>query len=150
MFNAGLTYKITSWANVAARARLDKSYINFERKLYASSNEIFAKPNGAYEYANYNDHQFYSDIIGTINKQFFDDWSLMLNLGGSYSDFDAIERGYGGNLQLVPNLFAIQNITPSEGKITEKYGDARRRNVAVFGNAEIGFKRCAYLTLSGL
>ena len=149
MFNAGLSYKITSWANVAARARLDKSYINFERKLYASSNEIFAKPNGAYEYANYNDHQFYSDVIGTINKQFFDDWSLMLNLGGSYSDFDAIERGYGGNLQLVPNLFAIQNITPSEGKITERYGDARRRNVAVFGNAEIGFKRCAYLTLSG-
>ena len=87
MFNAGLSYKITSWANVAARARLDKSYINFERKLYASSNEIFAKPNGAYEYANYNDYQFYTDVIGTINKQFFDDWSLMLNLGSAYSRF---------------------------------------------------------------
>ena len=148
MFNAGLTYKITSWANVATRARLDKSYINFERKLYASSNEIFAKPNGAYEYANYNDYQFYTDVIGTINKQFFDDWSLMLNLGSAYSDFDAIERGYGGNLKL-SNLFAIQNIIPSDGKVSEKYGDARHRNVAVFGNAEIGFKRCVYLTLSG-
>ena len=63
-------------------------------------------------------------------------------------DFDAIERGYGGNLKL-SNLFAIQNIIPSDGKVSEKYGDARHRNVAVFGNAEIGFKRCVYLTLSG-
>lgn len=149
MFNTGVSYKINSWANVAARARMDKSYVNFERKLYASSNEKFAKPKGAYKYSNYSDHQFYSDIIANMNKTFYEDWNVVLNVGGSFSDFSAIERGYEGNLQLVPNLFSIQNITPSEGKISEGFGDSRRRNVAVFGNAEIGYKRFAYLTLSG-
>ena len=148
MFSAGATYKVTPWANVAARARLDKSYINFERKLYASTNNIFAKPNGVYDYTNYRDHQFYTDVIGTINKQLFDDWTLALNVGSSYSDYEAIERGYGGNLK-ISNLFAIQNVIPSDGKITEEHGGSRHRNVAIFGNAEIGFKRCAYLTLSG-
>lgn len=32
MFNVGLTYKIFDWLNVAARYRMDDSYIDFERK----------------------------------------------------------------------------------------------------------------------
>ena len=34
MFNVGLTYKITDWINLAARYRMDDTYVKFERKIY--------------------------------------------------------------------------------------------------------------------
>ena len=43
MFNVGLTYKIFNWLNVAARYRMDDSYIDFERKIYASSYDVFTE-----------------------------------------------------------------------------------------------------------
>ena len=33
MFNFGLTYKIAPWINVAARYRLDDSFVKFQRKI---------------------------------------------------------------------------------------------------------------------
>lgn len=148
MLNAGLTYMIFDWLNVAARVRYDKSFVTNERKFYASTYEVFAKPKGFYEYSNYNDHQTYSDFIVNINKH-ISNWSIAANIGLSYSDFASITRGYGGNLSLVPNLFAIQNISPSAGEITELGGDSKVRNFALFGSVELGWKSMLYLTLTG-
>lgn len=33
MFNVGATFKITDWMNIAARYRMDNSYVDFERKI---------------------------------------------------------------------------------------------------------------------
>ncbi|MDO5104346.1 SusC/RagA family TonB-linked outer membrane protein [Capnocytophaga sp.] len=148
VFNAGLTYKIADWFNIAARVRTDRSYIGFERKLYASSDEKFAKSKGRYDYSEFKDYQLYSDVIATINRR-FDEFGYSINAGGSFSDYEAVERGYGGNLLLVPNLFSIQNINPSEGKISEDKGDAAKRNVAVFANLEFGYKNMLFLTFTG-
>ncbi|WP_264847039.1 SusC/RagA family TonB-linked outer membrane protein [Capnocytophaga catalasegens] len=148
VFNAGLTYKIADWFNIATRVRTDQSYIGFERKLYASSDEKFAKSKGRYDYSEFKDYQLYSDIIATINHR-FDDFGYTINAGGSFSDYEAVERGYGGNLLLVPNLFSIQNVNPSEGKVFEDKGDAARRNVAVLANLEFGYKNMLFLTFTG-
>ena len=43
MFNVGLTYKITDWINLAARYRMDDTYVKFERKIYASSDQVLQK-----------------------------------------------------------------------------------------------------------
>lgn len=148
MFNTGLTYKILEGLSLAGRVRMDKSFLHNQMKLYASSDEKFAKDKGRYDYSDYKDYQLYSDVIATFNRSIAD-FSLAMNAGGSFSDFEAIERGYAGNLQLVPNLFAIQNIASAEGRIVETLGDSRKRNLAVFGNVEVGYKGMAYLTLSG-
>ncbi len=148
MFNAGLTYNIFDWLNVAGRIRFDKTFITSERKIYASSFNYFAKEKGAYDYFDYKDHQTYIDAIANINKT-FGKFSLAANVGYSYSDYASLTRGYGGNLVLVPNKFSLNNINPSDSKIREKGGDSKVRNVAAFASAELGWRSMVYLTLTG-
>ena len=148
MFNAGLTYNICDWLSVAARVRLDQTFMTSERKIYASSYDYFAKANGAYDYYDYKDHQTYIDAIANINKH-FGDFSIAANLGYSYSDYGSLTRGYGGNLVLVPNKFSLNNIDPSDSKVREKGGESNVRNVAAFASAELGWKSMLYLTLTG-
>ena len=39
MFNVGLSYKITDWMNLAGRYRMDDTHVQFERKVYATSDQ---------------------------------------------------------------------------------------------------------------
>lgn len=149
MFNIGLTYKITDWMNVTARYRMDDTYVLFERKIYASSDQVFAEgKKGHYEYINYNDRQEYADAMLNINKH-IKDFSISANFGWNYSNYGSLQRGYKGTLLGVPNKFAASNIDPSNGRISEKGGDSRVRNHAIFGNVELGWKSMLYLTLTG-
>lgn len=148
MFNAGLTYNILDWLSVTGRARLDKTFMTSERKVYASSYFYFAKEKGNYDYYDYKDHQTYIDFIANMNKR-FGDFSVVANLGYSYSDFASLTRGYGGNLILVPNKFSLTNIDPTDSKIREDGGASKVRNVAAFGSVELGWKSMLYLTLTG-
>lgn len=149
MFNVGLTYKITDWMNISTRYRMDDTYLLFERKIYASSDQVFAEgPKGHYGFSNYSDHQEYADAMLNINKN-IRDFSLSANLGWSYFNYGALQRGYKGTLLGVPNKFAASNIDPSNGRISESEGDSRVRNHAAFGNMELGWKSMLYLTLTG-
>ena len=150
MFNVGLTYKIFDWLNVAARYRMDDSYIDFERKIYASSYDVFTEGSskGLYEYNNYKDHQEYADFMVNINKQ-FKDFNISANIGYSYSNYGSETKGYRGPLLLVPNLFAASNIDSSKARAIEDGGDSRVRNHAVFASVELGWKSMVYLTLTG-
>lgn len=149
IFNVGLTYKITDWMNIAARYRMDDTHVLFERKIYASSDQVFAEGSkGHYEYINYNDRQEYADAMLNINKN-IQDFSISANFGWNYSNYWALQRGYKGTLLGVPNKFAASNIDPSNGRISEKGGDSHVRNHAIFGNVELGWRSMLYLTLTG-
>lgn len=149
MFNVGLTYKITDWLNIATRFRMDDSYVKFERKIYATSDQKFAEGSkGHYGYENYQDRQEYADAMLNINKN-FSDFSLAANVGWSYSNYWALSRGYKGTLLGVTNDFNISNIDPSNGRVSESGGDSRVRNHALFANVELGWKSMLYLTLTG-
>lgn len=149
MFTAGLSVKITDWLNATARYRLDDSYIKFEHKIYASSDLKFASgPKGHYNYSDYFDRQQYADFMLNIDKR-FKNFSISSNIGWNYSDYGAIERGYKGTLLGVPNKFAISNIDPTKGSISETGGNSLVRNHAIFANVELGFKNMLYLTMTG-
>ncbi|MGL5262363.1 MAG: SusC/RagA family TonB-linked outer membrane protein, partial [Bacteroides sp.] len=148
MFNGGLTYHILDWLNASGRIRMDKSFVKSERKIYATSHDVFAKSKGHYEYANYEDQQIYTDFMINANKN-IKDFSVSANIGLSYSDYSSLTRGYKGNLILVPNLFSAHNIDPAEGSIQEEGGDTNVRNFAIFASAELGWRSMLYLTLTG-
>lgn len=97
MFNVGLTYNILDWLNVTARYRLDDANIEYESKVYASTNPIFTEGStkGLYEWNNYRDRQEYADAMININKQ-FGDFNLSANIGYSYSNYWARTKGYRG------------------------------------------------------
>lgn len=150
MFNAGITYTITDWLNLAVRYRMDDSHISFERRLYASTYDIFTEGSskGFFESTNYKDRQEYADAMANINKQ-FGNFSLSANVGWNYSNYSALTRGYKGRLQGVANLFSLTNIDPTNGRISEDGGNSRVRNHAIFANLELGWKSMLYLTLTG-
>lgn len=54
-----------------------------------------------------------------INKQ-IKDFNISANLGWSYSNYWALERGYKGTLLKVPNKFAVSNIDPSTAVLQKK------------------------------
>ena len=150
MFNVGLTYHILDWMNITARYRIDDSHIEMERKVYATSNDIFTEGSskGLYEWQYYKDRQEYADVMLNINKK-LGDFNLSANIGYSYSNYWAATRGYRGPLMLVPNLFSFGNIDASRARSIEENGDSRVRNNAVFANIEVGWKNMLYLTLTG-
>ena len=110
MFNVGATFKITDWMNIAARYRMDNSYVDFERKIYASSDQVFAEgKKGLYGYSNFSDHQEYADAMLNINKT-LGDFNVSANLGWSYSNYGSLTRGYKGPLKGVPNKLSLIHI----------------------------------------
>ena len=150
MFNVGLTYYILDWLNMSVRYRLDDTYINSERKVYATTNDVYTQGStkGLYEWNQYKDRQEYADAMLNINKK-IGDFNISANIGYSYSNYYSSIRGYHGPLKLVPNLFAFSNMDASASRIIEDGGYSHVRNNAVFANAEVGWKNMLYLTLTG-
>ena len=150
MFNVGLTYNILDWLNITARYRLDDSYIEYERKVYATSNDIFTEGSskGLYEYNSFRDRQEYADVMLNINKK-LGNFNISANIGYSYTNYWSYTRGYRGPLMLVPNLFSFGNIDAAGARSIESGGDSRVRNNAVFANVELGWKNMLYLTVTG-
>ena len=109
MFNATLSYKILDWLDISARARLDNSDTRYTKKLYASTDPIFAGRKGNYDQTQTAFRSFYGDVMLNINKT-FDDWSISANIGASINDKRQEMLGFGGDLRDNNNHFTIHNL----------------------------------------
>ncbi|MEG0039626.1 MAG: SusC/RagA family TonB-linked outer membrane protein [Bacteroides sp.] len=147
MLHANIKYDILDWLNVTGRVRVDNTYTDQEKKLYASTLQLFTNsPNGSFAKNRIEYNQTYVDMMVNVNKT-FGDISLTATLGASSDDYYTTGVGVGGRLFRVPNLFSAANLYPDSPGASESY--ARTRNLAIFGSAEIGYKNMAYLTLTG-
>ena len=149
MFSGQLKYNILKNLNVATRFRIDNTYTEKEDKRYAGTILTYAKEKGFYSYAQETFRQKYVDIMLNYNATFKEDYSLSANMGSSFEDYDTKGRGYGGQLLRLANKFTYNNIDPNNSVPIETGGDSRKRNIAVFASAELGWKSLVYLTLTG-
>ena len=147
MLNATLTYKILYWLDVSARARLDNSDTRYTKKLYASTDAIFAGRKGNYDQTQTAFRSFYGDVMVNINKTFGEDWSLMANIGASINDKRQEMLGFGGDLRDNSNHFSIHNLN-YEAKFKPKTDYWHDQSQGVFANVEVGWKSMLYLTVT--
>lgn len=148
MMNVNLTYNLFDWLSLMGRTRLDNSVNDYTMKNYASTNLLFASPNGSYKYIGENYKQAYADFLANINKS-WGDYSFSANLGTSISDIKSQSRGVDGQTLLIPNFFALTNVDRSAPK-TELIEEGWHEQVqSVFANLEFGWKSMLYLTLTG-
>ena len=148
MFNATLTYDVTDWLTLSGRARTDNTTMNYTRKLYASTNTLFAS-----EFGNYLNHtmvhnNFYGDVLMSINKNFFDnDLSFQFNFGASIMDDKHQLTGYEGYLAAIPNKFTYNNIMQNSQSFAkqENYHDQTQ---AIYGTVQLGYKGMLYLDVT--
>ena len=151
MLNAGLTYKILGWLNVAARIRVDNSANKYERKLYASSNTTLTEGsgNGFYAISKTDDKQTYGDLMVNINKSFENTLSLQANVGASLSDIQQDVLSNSGPLRndLFANKFTVFQLDDSKAaRFQSGYHDQVK---SLFASVELGYKGAYYLTLTG-
>ena len=124
MLNAQLSYDVLDWLNVSGRIRVDNSQTQYTEKNYATTNTQLTEKSerGLYGITKMTDRQVYGDLLMNINRTFGDDWSLQVNLGGSFSDMknDALKnRGPIADGKIsdedlgLTNVFNVQNLSNS-------------------------------------
>ena len=147
ILNAGLSYDILDWLNVAARVRFDNTLTNSQNKFSASTNVYWTGDSTTGYYSENRDdfRQAYADVLVNINKS-WTDWSLSGNIGGNWSYESDSSNGYGGGLALVPNLFNVYNIDRSLGAPSQN--NYKRMEFAAFASAEVGFRSMLFLTVT--
>ncbi|MCU7693054.1 SusC/RagA family TonB-linked outer membrane protein [Haoranjiania flava] len=148
MLHARAQYDILSWMNIAGRVRVDNTNSVIQRKLYASTLQLFTNSSkGSYHKTDETYKQTYADVMLNINKRFTGGISLTANVGSSFEDHYTTGVNIGGRLFTVPNLFSANNFDPSQPGAGETY--LRTRNIAAFASAELGWKNRLFLTTTG-
>ena len=144
-----LKWNITDWIYVTGRARLDNTSMNYTRKIYASSNTLFASEYGNYQDNNINHNNFYGDVLLTLDKKVAaDNLSILFNIGASITDDVNKASGFEGNLATVPNKFSVYNISMTHsqtGPLADRYHDQTQ---SLYATLQLGWKGMLYLDLT--
>ncbi|MGM9737383.1 MAG: SusC/RagA family TonB-linked outer membrane protein [Candidatus Cryptobacteroides sp.] len=144
-----LKWNITDWIYVTGRARLDNTSMNYTRKIYASSNTLFASEYGNYQDNNISHNNFYGDVLLTLDKKVAADrLSILFNIGASITDDVNKASGFEGNLATVPNKFSVYNISMTHsqtGPLADRYHDQTQ---SLYATLQLGWKGMLYLDLT--
>lgn len=150
-FNAGLSYDVYDWLNLAGRVRIDNSVTDFTKRYFASTNLTIASGSekGFYGIRTSKEKQTYADFLVNIDKRFMENLTFNANIGASYSDmrYDAINvEGGISNKNGLANVFTICHLDD----ITHQRSQTgwREQTQSVFASAELGYKSAYYLTLT--
>ena len=98
IISLSMKWNITNWLNIIGRARIDNAYTDFERKLYASTDGLFAKSQGNYMNQEDKNTSTYLDFLVNVDKKFGENYHLLVNLGGSFYDEKYKSDTFEGNL----------------------------------------------------
>jgi TonB-dependent SusC/RagA subfamily outer membrane receptor len=136
-----LNFKVNEWLSLQTRGTYDKSLLNFEKKIYATTEATLAPANGRY-IVDENDYtQLYGDLLANINTKINDKVSLngVVGLSTTKSTTESFrgDSGTNGGLQFA-NVFAFQNFNanPSVAFTQNSY---EIRSSSIFASATIGF-----------
>ena len=121
MFSANLNYKIFDWMNVVGRMRVDNSNDVYERKIAASSDQLFASEYGNYMNMKSGYKNTYGDAMAQINKR-WENWGITANLGASFNHQTYEMTNYEGHLATVPNFFSFNNISKNGANTKAEQG----------------------------
>ncbi|MCM1501234.1 MAG: SusC/RagA family TonB-linked outer membrane protein [Bacteroidales bacterium] len=144
-----LKWDITQWMYVTGRARLDNMSMNYTRKIYASSNTLFASEFGNYQDNKINHNNFYGDVLLTIDKKFFNnDFSLLFNLGASIMDDVNNASGFEGHLATTPNKFSVYNISMTHSQTSPMADRWHEQTQALYATLQLGYKGMLYLDVT--
>ena len=139
MFSANLNYKVFDWMNVVGRMRVDNSNDIYERKIAASSDQLFASEYGNYMNMKSGYKNTYGDVMAQINKR-WENWGITANLGASFNHQTYEMTNYEGHLATVPNFFSFNNISKNGANTKAEQAGYIDNNQAVFATFQLGYK----------
>ncbi len=148
-FNATLKWDVTDWLSLTGRVRTDNTVMDYTRKIYASSNTLFASAYGNYQNNKVQHNNLYADVLLSINKNFFDDkFSVTFNFGASILDDKNKGVGFEGHLASIANKFSVYNIDMNHSQ-TKPYADRYHdQTQAIYATAQLGYKNMLFLDVT--
>ncbi|WP_373148738.1 TonB-dependent receptor [Bacteroides finegoldii] len=147
IISLSMKWNITNWLNIIGRARIDNAYTDFERKLYASTDGLFAKSQGNYMNQEDKNTSTYLDFLVNVDKKFGENYHLLVNLGGSFYDEKYKSDTFEGNLVGVSNFFHPSNIPSTESNYNKS--ELHTQTQSIYGKAEIGYRNFLYADVTG-
>ncbi|WP_233188673.1 TonB-dependent receptor domain-containing protein [Tenacibaculum sp. SG-28] len=146
-----LKFKVNDWLSLQTRGTYDQSYVNFEKKIYATTEATLAPLNGRY-ILNENDYtQMYGDLIANINTNLGEDFSISAIVGVSTqrntAELFVADSGTNGDLQFA-NVFALQNFNGNAATTFQQNSFESRTN-SIFSSATIGYKDKIFFDITG-
>jgi TonB-dependent SusC/RagA subfamily outer membrane receptor len=145
-----LNYKINEWLSVQSRGTYDNSRLEFEKKIYATTEATLAPANGRYKFTEDDFTQLYGDILANINTTFNENITLSGVIGASTtkSTTEALlaDSRVSGGLQFA-NVFAIQNFNANPSVAFTQNSYTIKTN-SVFASATIGLNDNLFVDLT--
>lgn len=148
--SASLNWKITEWLDATARIKYDRSSNKYEKKLFASTNTLYASEYGAYKDLRETYTQYFAEAFLKANKYFDGNtWNVSGVLGTSYTQNDFDQFGFDGHLLGTANKFTFENVNTSSTSF-KKYQDEgyRTRLQSIYATAQTGYKSMVYVDLT--
>ena len=89
---------------------------------------------------------FYGDLFANFDYMLTDDISFKANVGFNTQDYRATATSVSGNGLTIPGFYNVSNLT---GTPEVSNSEVRTRQVATFGNFDLGYKDYLFLNLTG-
>lgn len=141
--------KINDWMTLQARGNIDYVDNKVRQKFYASTAPALAGTNGRYIEMDYQDVQFYGDVMLMLKKQ-RGDFSASGALGASINDKTTNSIRYDSKTASLyyANVFNLPNIVMNGSAVLDQKIDAQRQLQSLFGTIQVGYKESAYIDLT--
>ncbi|WP_164914188.1 SusC/RagA family TonB-linked outer membrane protein [Aquimarina sediminis] len=149
MTNLSFDYMLTKTFSLKSIVSYDKSFFNYDKRFYASSNPTEVAPTGRYILETTTNTQQYADLIATYAPNISKKLSITSLIGTSFikssiGDQTYLDSGKGG--LVYPNSFTIANFADSRS-IYQKVNN--REVQSLFGSVNFGFKDKLFLDITG-
>tara|TARA_B100000795_G_C22803565_1_gene443319 strand:- start:202 stop:3213 length:3012 start_codon:yes stop_codon:yes gene_type:complete len=145
-----LNFVINDWLSLQTRGTYDKSLMDFNKKIYATTNATLAPLTGRYIVTQNDFTQIYGDVIANINTKVNDKISVNGVVGASTtrSTTESFrgDSGTNGGLQFA-NVFSFQNFNASPG-VDFRQNSLEIRGSSIFASATIGLNDNLFLDLT--
>ena len=145
-----LNFKVNDWLSIQTRGTYDKSLLDFEKKIYATTEATLAPANGRYIVAENDYTQIYGDVLANINTKINEKVSVtgVLGMSTTRSTTESFtgDSGTNGGLQFA-NVFAFQNFN-ANASVAFTENSYETRGSSIFASATIGFNDNIFVDLT--
>ncbi|MCL7753496.1 TonB-dependent receptor [Polaribacter sp. Z022] len=145
-----LNFEINDWLSIQTRGTYDKSLLDFNKKIYATTEATLAPLNGRYIVTKNDYTQLYGDILANINTKVNDKVSVTGVVGLSTTrttteNFSG-DSGTNGGLQFA-NVFAFQNFN-ANASVAFTENSYETRGSSIFASATVGINDNIFVDLT--
>ncbi len=145
-----LNYKFNDLISLQARGTYDKSILDYEKRVFATTEATLAPANGRYIVTENDFTRLFGDLIATITPTINDDYSLNAIVGTSITrnitESFTGDSGTNGGLQFA-NVFSFQNFQGNP-QVSFTQNSLETLGYSIFTSATLGYQDKIYVDVT--